>query len=100
MILAMGQLKIGANGYPLLNTTLAKVGNAMPNFIAALMNTLSFKGLSVSAQVEWKNGGDVYDMGRRNSIRNGNIKVTELRNQLVVFKGLLADSTPNTKEVE
>jgi TonB-linked SusC/RagA family outer membrane protein len=97
---ATGQLKIGANGYPLLNSTLSKVGNALPDFTSALINTLSFKGLSVSAQIEWKNGGDVYDMGRRNSIRNGNIKVTELRNQLVVFKGVLADGTPNTKEVE
>jgi TonB-linked SusC/RagA family outer membrane protein len=95
-----GQLKIGANGYPLLNSTLKKVGNAMPDFTAALMNSLSFKGFSVSAQLEWKNGGDVYDMGRRNSIRNGIIKFTELRNQLVVFKGIGADGQPNTKEVE
>lgn len=97
---ATGQLKIGANGYPVLNTTLAKVGNAMPDFMAALTNTLSFKGLSVSAQIEWKSGGDVYDMGRRNSIRNGNIKFTEIRNQLVVFKGIGTDGQPNTKEVE
>ncbi len=95
-----GQLKIGANGYPVLNSTLSKVGNAMPDFNTALINTLTFKGLSLSAQIEWKKGGDVYDMGRRNSIRNGNIKFTELRNQLVVFKGIGPDGTPNTKEVE
>jgi TonB-linked SusC/RagA family outer membrane protein len=95
-----GQLKIGANGYPLLNSTLSKVGNALPDFMSALMNTVSYKGFSVSAQIEWKSGGDVYDMGRRNSIRNGIIKVTELRNQLVVFKGIGADGQPNTKEVE
>ncbi len=97
---ATGQLKIGTNGYPVLNTTLAKVGNAMPDFNTALTNTFTFKGLSVSAQIEWKKGGDVYDMGRRNSIRNGNIKFTELRNQLVVFKGIGTDGQPNTKEVE
>jgi hypothetical protein len=50
--------------------------------------------------LEWKQGGDVYDMGRRNAIRNGNIQMTEVRHELVVFKGVLADGTPNTKEVE
>jgi hypothetical protein len=94
-------LKIGANGYPTVNSTvLKKVGNALPDFTAALVNTFSYKGLSLGAQLEWKQGGQVYDMGRRNSIRNGNIKITELRHELVVFKGVLADGTPNTKEVE
>lgn len=97
---ATGQLRIGANGYPIVGSTLTKVGNALPDFLAAMINTFSYKGLSVSAQIEWKQGGDVYDMGRRNSIRNGNIKVTELRNQLVVFKGIGTDGLPNTKEVE
>ncbi len=98
---ATGQVKIGANGYPLVNSSVfTKVGNALPDFTTSLMNTLSFKGLSVSAQIEWKKGGDVYDMGRRNSIRNGIIQVTELRNQLVVFKGIGTDGQQNTKEVE
>jgi hypothetical protein len=53
-------MKIDADGYPLVNsTTYVKVGNALPDFTAALMNTLSFKGFSVGAQLEWKNGGDV-----------------------------------------
>jgi outer membrane receptor protein involved in Fe transport len=96
-----GQLKIGANGYPLVNSTnLVKVGNAIPDFTTALTNTLSFKGVRLSAQLEWRKGGDVYDMGRRNAMRNGNIKITELRHETVVFKGVLADGTPNTKEVE
>ncbi len=96
-----GQLKIGANGYPTVNSTvLKKVGNALPDFTTALTNTFSYKGLSLGAQLEWRKGGQVYDMGRRNSIRNGNIKLTELRHELVVFKGVLADGTPNTKEVE
>lgn len=97
---ATGQLRIGTNGYPIVGTTLTKVGNALPDFTSALINTFTYKGLSVSAQIEWKQGGDVYDMGRRNSIRNGNIKITELRNQLVVFKGIGTDGLPNTKEVE
>ncbi|MEO0043647.1 MAG: hypothetical protein RL329_3095 [Bacteroidota bacterium] len=98
---ASGRLLIGANGYPTVNSTvLKKVGNAFPDFTTALMNTFSYKGLSLSAQLEWRKGGQVYDMSRRNSIRNGNIQLTQLRHELVVFKGILADGTPNTKEVE
>lgn len=98
---ATGQLRIGANGYPLVNaTTLVKVGNALPDFVTSLNNTFNYKGVSLSAQFEWKKGGDVYDMGRRNSIRNGNIAITGVRHELVVFKGVLADGTQNTKEVE
>lgn len=98
---ATGQLRIGANGYPLVNSsTLVKVGNAIPDFVSAMTNTLTYKGVSVSAQFEWKKGGQVYDMGRRNAIRNGNIAITGVRHELVVFKGVLADGTPNTKEVE
>jgi TonB-linked SusC/RagA family outer membrane protein len=96
-----GRLKIGVNGYPTLDASnLVKVGNAMPDFISALTNSFNYKGLSLSAQIEWKQGGDVYDMGRRNSIRNGNIAFTEKRHTLVVFKGVLPDGTENTKEVE
>ena len=96
-----GQLLIGANGYPVVNSnTLVKVGNAIPDFTTAMINSFTYRGWNLSAQFEWKKGGQVYDMGRRNSIRNGNIKLTELRHELVVFKGVLADGTPNTKEVE
>jgi hypothetical protein len=36
----------------------------------------------------------------RNSIRNGVLKITENRYKQVVFKGVLADKTPNTKPVQ
>jgi TonB-linked SusC/RagA family outer membrane protein len=98
---ASGQTLIDANGYPRVNSTaLTKVGNALPDFIAAFINSFDYKGFKLSTQVEWRSGGDVYDGGRRNSIRNGNIKMTEVRSQLVVFKGIGTDGQPNTKEVE
>lgn len=95
-----GQLLIGSDGYPIVDQSrLQLAGNAIPDFIAALNNTFTWKGFTLSAQLEWKQGGDVYDMSLRNSIRNGNIKGTERRHELVVFKGVLADGTPNTREV-
>ena len=96
-----GQLLIGADGYPIVDLTqLRLAGNALPDFTAALVNTFTYKGLSLNFQIEWRQGGDVYDMGMRNATRNGILKSTERRHELVVFKGVKADGTPNTTAVE
>jgi TonB-linked SusC/RagA family outer membrane protein len=97
---ANGQLIIDANGFPTVDRTkLQLAGNAIPDFITSLTNSFSYKGLTLSGLFEWRKGGDVYDMSLRNSIRNGIYKGTEVRHQMVVFNGVLADGTPNTKEV-
>jgi TonB-linked SusC/RagA family outer membrane protein len=96
-----GQLLIGADGYPIVDQSkLVLVGNAIPDFTAALINTFSYKNLSINFQFEWRKGGDVYDMGLRNSIRNGNIQQTERRHEQVIFRGVKADGTPNNTPVE
>jgi TonB-linked SusC/RagA family outer membrane protein len=96
-----GQLLIDANGFPVTNTTeYVKVGNALPDWLGGLTNTITWKGLRLSGLLEWKHGGDIYDLSLRNSIRNGNIKMTERRHEEVIFKGVTADGQPNTKAVE
>jgi outer membrane receptor protein involved in Fe transport len=98
---ADGQLLIGTDGFPIVDLSrLVLAGNAMPDFTSALINTFDWKGLALSFQIEWRQGGDVYDMGLRNSIRNGIVQETERRHELVVFKGVKADGTPNTTQVE
>lgn len=96
-----GQLLIGTDGYPIVDLSgFQLAGNALPDFTSALINTFNWKGLSLNFQLEWRQGGDVYDMGLRNSIRNGIVQETERRHELVVFKGVKADGTPNTTPVE
>lgn len=96
-----GQLLIGADGFPIVDQSkFVLSGNAMPDFTSALINTFSWKGLSLSFQVEWRQGGDVYDMGMRNAVRNGILKETERRHEQVIFKGVKADGTPNNTVVE
>lgn len=96
-----GQLLIGADGFPIVDQSkFVLSGNAMPDFTSALINTFNWKGLSLSFQVEWRQGGDVYDMGMRNATRNGILKETERRHEQVIFKGVKADGTPNTTVVE
>lgn len=100
-----GQMLINpTTGFPETSTTLTQYGNAQPDWIGGLTNTFNYKGLSLSILAEWRHGGDAIDLGERNALRSGSIKLTERRNEQVIFKGVVlnqADNsyTPNTKAV-
>ncbi|MFN3378678.1 MAG: SusC/RagA family TonB-linked outer membrane protein, partial [Runella zeae] len=103
-----GQILVNATtGFPVTSTTLTQYGNALPDWIGGLTNTFTYKGLSVSALLEWRHGGDVIDLGERNALRSGSIKLTERRYEQVVFNGVVeqkgADGkstyVPNTRAV-
>lgn len=73
-----------------------KVGNAIPDWIGSINNSFSYKGFTLSALLEWKQGGDMFDVTMRNAIRNGVLKITENRYQEVIFDGVKAsDGKPN-----
>lgn len=87
-----GQLYLGADGLPRVDTSeRVKVGNAFPDFLSSMNNSLSYKNFDFNVLVEWKKGGDLYDAGRRNSLRNGNPKTTEFRDEFVVMDGVMDD---------
>jgi len=84
-----GDLIIDSKGYPgVVWDSLKLVGNALPDWTAGWNNQFTYGGLTFSFLWEWKNGGDVFDMGRRNSLRNGQIIETERRHEQVIFKGV------------
>ncbi len=100
-----GDLIVGDNGYPIVdNTNKYLVGNAVPDFIANWNNSIGYKNVELSFLWEWKKGGDVFDMGRRNGIRNGLLKETERRYEQLVVNGVVKqpDGTylPNTQAIE
>ncbi|AVR47535.1 SusC/RagA family TonB-linked outer membrane protein [Christiangramia fulva] len=99
-----GRRYIGEDGLPEINfDERVKVGNAFPDFTTSFGNRLSYKGINFDFLVEWKKGGDLYDSGRRNSLRNGILKVTEFRDQTTVLNGVMDDGnggyTENNQEV-
>ena len=51
------------NGFPSLVDGQQVIGNITPDWIGGIQNTLTFKGLSVSALIDIRKGGDIYDMG-------------------------------------
>ena len=78
------------------------VGNALPDFISSIGSNLKYKGVGLNFLLEWKKGGDLYDAGLRNSIRNGNPLSTLQRDVNVVLDGVMDDGNggfvPNTTE--
>ncbi len=91
-----GNLLIRADGFPDFTPQFVKAGNAFPDWIGSVSTSVSWKNFTLSGLLEYKKGGDVFDVTMRNSIRNGVLKITENRYQQVVFNGVkIADGKPN-----
>jgi TonB-linked SusC/RagA family outer membrane protein len=59
------------DGFPTTQPGQEVIGNIQPDWIGGISNTLSYKGLSVSALIDIKQGGDIYDMGTSLMRQNG-----------------------------
>lgn len=92
-------LLIGANGFPVRNTSQLVLGNAQPKWVGGIRNSFSYKGLMLSFLVDARWGLDQYDQFHNFMAAFGKLDYSENRNDVVVFDGVLADGTPNTKEV-
>jgi TonB-linked SusC/RagA family outer membrane protein len=92
---------IGANGFPVLAPVSSQklLGNSQPDWIGGWNNTFTYKNITVSALVDARWG-----MERFNRLENffaafGIADYTVNRREFKVFEGVLADGTPNTKQV-
>ncbi len=70
---------------------MVKVGNAFPDFVLSLGSNFSWKRLTFNFLIEWKKGGDLYDRGFRNALRNGNLLETQFRDKERVLSGMMDD---------
>jgi TonB-linked outer membrane protein, SusC/RagA family len=73
----------------------AIIGDPNPDWNLSNIHTFSFKGLSLSAQLEYQHGGDIYSNTTENLIRRGVISLVD-REKTHVIPGYLGD--PNTGE--
>ncbi len=93
---AAGDLIINAQGFPDYTPAFVKAGNAFPDWVGSINNSFTWKNFTLSGLLEFKKGGDVFDVTMRNSIRNGVLKITENRYVQTIFKGVKAsDGKPN-----
>jgi len=81
-----GMPKIGGN---------AVIGSVPPDFILGATNSITFKGWSLSATAEWKNGGKMLS-GTNSSLEfYGLTKISEDRTSTFIFDGVKPDGTKN-----
>ncbi len=87
-----GDRILNSDGLPIINTSeKVIVGHAFPDWVGSITNSFNYGRLNFSFMFEYKKGGDVYDAGQRNSIRNGTIKITEQRYTNVILDGVQDD---------
>jgi hypothetical protein len=92
---------IGANGFPVLAPVSSQklLGNSQPDWVGGFSNTFTYKNITVSALIDARWG-----MERFNRLENffaafGIADYTADRREFKVFEGVLANGTPNTKQV-
>lgn len=65
----------------------ANIGNVQPDFELSFINNFSFKGINLSAQVDWRKGGNAYAGNTRLLKLYGMAELTEDRETPTVFGG-------------
>jgi TonB-linked SusC/RagA family outer membrane protein len=75
------------HGMPIADQNSKKVGAVQPKFLMGFINTFKFHGVTVSALVDWKNGGEMYSGNNRLGRLYGILKITEDRTTPVVLEG-------------
>ncbi len=79
-------------GLTILEPTSEVIGDPNPDFTTSLINTFSFKGFSLNAMLDWRQGGDMYLTTAGSLLLRGQIKVTEDREALRVIPGVYGNT--------
>jgi outer membrane receptor protein involved in Fe transport len=59
---SQGRIVVSGTGRPLVDPTLKVLGNYNPDWTGSLSNTFSFRGLSLRALLDTKQGGDIFSV--------------------------------------
>lgn len=73
------------HGMPLQDPTAKKVGDVQPDFEMGFSNTFSYKGISLTALFDWRQGGQMYSGNNRLGRLYGALSITEDRETPVVL---------------
>ncbi len=88
------------------------IGDPNPDFKMSFINSFSYKGLTLSAQVDWKEGGDFQSISLNSLLGRGVTRDTEDRERTFIIPGFYADGNgelildssgnriPNTTQVD
>lgn len=94
-----GDIIVGSDGWPLSNPTKQPLGDPNPDWTAGIKNTFSYKGVSLAALIDIRQGGDVWcgTCGIMNYFGTSAISADE-RGDVVVFPGVTQTGTNDAGE--
>lgn len=96
-----GQILVSNDGYPLVDVVPGIVGDPNPDFTLGIRNTFTYKGITLTALIDIKKGGDVYNGTKNVMLYLGTHKITENRDEDYVFPGVNVNTgLPNTVAVK
>lgn len=82
-----------ADGLPIFLPTDEVLGDPNPDFTVGFNNTFSYKGLSIGALFDWRQGGEIFTSTGSSLLLRGQLAFQEDREALRVVKGVLGDPT-------
>ncbi|WP_242202811.1 SusC/RagA family TonB-linked outer membrane protein [Aestuariivivens insulae] len=71
------------------------IGDPNPDFKMSFINTITYKNLTLSAQIDWREGGDIHSTSIQSLLGRGVTKDTEDRERTVIIPGFYGDSQGN-----
>ncbi|MEH0157642.1 SusC/RagA family TonB-linked outer membrane protein [Limibacter armeniacum] len=97
-----GNVLVDLNGVPKVAAGEEIIGDPNPDWLMGIRNTLSYKGFSISALIDIRQGGDIWN-GTRGALNyfGTSAETAEGRGSQFVFEGVYAESgaTADDKEV-
>ncbi|WP_345027431.1 SusC/RagA family TonB-linked outer membrane protein [Ravibacter arvi] len=99
---ANGGRIVGANGTYDVTAAPVIIGDALPDFIGGFANTFSYKGLYLSALIDFQKGGDFFSYTNLYGNKSGMFKETaegDIRENGLVVPGVNAEGQPNSVSV-
>ena len=85
-----------STGVLIRDTEQGKIGDPNPDFLLGVTNTISWKGFTLGAVINYRHGGDIYSTSISALLGRGVTKDTENREGTFIIPGYYGD--PNTLE--
>ncbi|MFT0714467.1 SusC/RagA family TonB-linked outer membrane protein [Flagellimonas lutimaris] len=92
-----GNKVVGSNGRYLVDNNITEIGDPNPDWTTALIPTITFKNFTLSANLQYRHGGDVYSVTTAGLIGRGVVDADDPihRESNYVLPGVFADGSPN-----
>lgn len=92
-----GNKVVGPNGRYLVDNNITEIGDPNPDWTTALIPTITYKNFTLSANLQYRHGGDVYSVTTAGLIGRGVVDPDNPidRETNYVLPGVFADGTPN-----